>query len=328
MNVLVPGARFVKEEVWVNGKFVPTSFQLEKGADYEYKILIRARREGTYHVHPLVNLKGLGAVGGPGRFVDVSEGETGFTNPTKLAASGKIIDLERYGLSYVLRWWFVWTALGLGWLLYWISRRTLIRSGALVSAKDEETLITPFHRKLGIGALVLVLVVIAASYKFTSDRFSPLVPLQAGSIRVDALEEPRTVEVAFAGGKYNGAKRLVVLELDVTNRGETPLALGEFSTATVRFVNEDVKFVKESLLESSSGKGISVQGEMKPFSVEPGEKERLKLSIVSELWDTENLTSLEKTTESAFGGLLHFYDPAGERQIVAASGIVIPEFRS
>ena len=58
MHVYVPGPVFVRKGVWVNGKPMVRSATYEIGRDYEYKIVMKARRPGMHQFTSHAQYKG------------------------------------------------------------------------------------------------------------------------------------------------------------------------------------------------------------------------------------------------------------------------------
>ena len=58
----------------MNGISVANSVDLQLGADYEFKLVLKARIPGRYHIHPMMNLKDVGVIVGPGMWIEVSGG--------------------------------------------------------------------------------------------------------------------------------------------------------------------------------------------------------------------------------------------------------------
>ena len=72
LNVSSPGPVFVRTERYQNGQASVSSAALKLGGDYDFKIVLKARLPGRYHLHPFFNLHDAGAVMGPGRWLKSS----------------------------------------------------------------------------------------------------------------------------------------------------------------------------------------------------------------------------------------------------------------
>ena len=71
LNVSAPGPVFIRTERYLNGRPWVSSVALKPGGDYEFKIVMKARLPGRYHVHPFFNLHDAGPVMGPGEWLEV-----------------------------------------------------------------------------------------------------------------------------------------------------------------------------------------------------------------------------------------------------------------
>jgi methane/ammonia monooxygenase subunit B len=103
--------------------------------------------------------------------------------------------------------------------------------------------------------------------------------------------------------------------------------LGEFNTATIRFLNPAVGIMDEisdnypDYLMSKTGLSLDDKSE-----IQPGETRTLKVKAQDSAWETERLASLVYDPDSHFGGMLFFYDSEGKRHISTVGGSLIPKF--
>ena len=72
LNVSSPGPVFVRTERYQNGQASVSSAALKLGGDYDFKIVLKARLPGRYHLHPFFNLHDAGAIMGPGHWFEVA----------------------------------------------------------------------------------------------------------------------------------------------------------------------------------------------------------------------------------------------------------------
>ena len=118
LNIGIPGPVFIRAGSWIGGQLVPRSVSLELGETYEFKVLLKARRPGDWHVHTMMNVKGGGPIIGPGKWVTVTGSMGSFVNPIT-TLTGETIDLETYNLGNTYFWHAAWYAVGLIWVAYW-----------------------------------------------------------------------------------------------------------------------------------------------------------------------------------------------------------------
>jgi methane/ammonia monooxygenase subunit B len=57
LNISTPGPVLIRTERYLNGKPFMNSVALQPGGDYTFKIMLKGRLPGRYHIHPFFNLK-------------------------------------------------------------------------------------------------------------------------------------------------------------------------------------------------------------------------------------------------------------------------------
>ncbi|SVB88064.1 uncharacterized protein METZ01_LOCUS240918, partial [marine metagenome] len=119
LNIGVPGPVFVRMESEVNGVNMVNSTSFELGATYDFRVVIKARVPGRYHVHPVLHVEHAGPLVGPGIWVETSGNAADFKHEVT-TLTGNVVDLEKFGFANVVSWHIIWFVLGLIWLVYWI----------------------------------------------------------------------------------------------------------------------------------------------------------------------------------------------------------------
>ena len=109
LNVGEPGPVLIRKSAFVSGVPAPRTFSIEVGHDYEYKLVLKARRQGRYHVHVQINVKDGGPIVGPGQWITIKGDMANFTNDVTLL-DGTTIDLEHYGIGWTMTYHFLWMA--------------------------------------------------------------------------------------------------------------------------------------------------------------------------------------------------------------------------
>ncbi len=99
LTAAMPGPVMLVQERWINGVFTPGSVTLRQGEEYDFKLILQGRREGRYHVHPMVAVQGVGPLLGPGVWITIAGGGA-VANPLMLR-NGETINLET-GLAPLL----------------------------------------------------------------------------------------------------------------------------------------------------------------------------------------------------------------------------------
>jgi len=150
LNIGIPGPVFIRQGSWIGGKLVPRSVALELGETYEFKVLLRARRPGDWHVHSMMNVEGGGPIIGPGKWVTITGSMGSFTNPIT-TLTGTSLDLETYNLDNTYFWHTFWYAVGLAWVFYFARKPMFVPRHLAVEAGKADSLITDTDKKSWYG---------------------------------------------------------------------------------------------------------------------------------------------------------------------------------
>jgi methane/ammonia monooxygenase subunit B len=325
LNIGIPGPVFIRAGSWIGGQLVPRSVSLELGDTYEFKVLLKARRPGDWHVHTMMNVEGGGPIIGPGKWVTITGTMGEFVNPLT-TLTGQTIDLENYALDNVYFWHALWYSLGLAWLIFWIKRPMFIPRHIAVTSGKADTLISATDKKVAIGFAVATLGILMYSMGATNEEYPITTPLQAGLMRgIKPIEMPEaTVSVKVEDATYRVPGRAMQMTLTITNNGDSAVRLGEFNTASVRFLDADV-------LEDESGypddilaeEGLTVSDNS---PIAPGESRTVEVTASDAAWEVYRLADLIYDPDSRFAGLLFFFDEDGNRQMTMVDAPLIPSF--
>jgi len=325
LNIGIPGPVFIRAGSWIGGQLVPRSATLELGETYEFKVLLKARRPGDWHVHTMMNVKGGGPIIGPGKWVTVTGSMGQFVNPIT-TLTGETVDLEHYNLSNIYFWHAFWYALGLAWLFYWARKPMFIPRSIAVESGKADSLITAADKKVALGFAVGTIAIVAMSMGSTNEKYPVTTPLQAGLLRgIKSLELPApTVAVKVEDATYRVPGRAMQMTLTITNNGDSAVRLGEFNTAGVRFldaaVSQDETGYPDDLLAEE---GLTVSDNS---ALAPGQSRTIQVTASDAAWEVYRLADLIYDPDSRFAGLLFFYDEAGNRQMVTIDAPLIPSF--
>lgn len=325
LNIGIPGPVFIRAGSWIGGQLVPRSVSLELGDTYEFKVLLKARRPGDWHVHTMMNVEGGGPIIGPGKWVTITGTMGEFVNPLT-TLTGQTIDLEDYALDNVYFWHALWYSIGLAWLIFWIKRPMFIPRHIAVTSGKADTLISATDKKVAIGFAVGTLALLMYGMGSTNEKYPITTPLQAGLMRgIKPIEMPETsVAVKVEDATYRVPGRAMQMTLTITNNGDSAIRLGEFNTASVRFLDADV-------LEDESGypddllaeEGLTVSDNS---PIAPGESRTVEVTASDAAWEVYRLADLIYDPDSRFAGLLFFFDEDGNRQMVMVDAPLIPSF--
>jgi len=325
LNIGIPGPVFIRAGSWIGGQLVPRSVSLELGETYEFKVLLKARRPGDWHVHTMLNVKGGGPIIGPGKWVTVTGSMSSFVNPIT-TLTGETVDLENYNLGNTYFWHGLWYAIGVLWVAYWARKPMFVPRLIAVDAGKADTLITAADRKVALGFAVGVIGIVAMSMASTNEKFPITTPLQAGLLRgIKSIEMPApTVAVKIEDATYRVPGRAMQMTMTITNNGDSAIRLGEFNTAGVRFMDanvaQDESGYPDDLLAEE---GLTVS-DNSPLA--PGQKRTVQVTASDAAWEVYRLADLIYDPDSRFAGLLFFWDAAGNRQLVTIDAPLIPTF--
>jgi methane/ammonia monooxygenase subunit B len=238
LTAAAPGPVMLVQERWINGVFTPGSVALRQGEEYEFKLVLRGRREGRYHVHPMVAVQGVGPLLGPGAWIAVTGGGA-FENPLTLW-NGETIDLETFTLPRIAIWHVIVVALGLAWLMYWVAQPILRRSLGVASGA-EDSLITRRDRRVSIALGVLTGVAIVVGVLTTKASYPHTIPHQVIKVEIPTGPQPASlVKIKREAVRYDPVAHTLTLEVEVTNTDEKPAVLRQFVTAMLTFMNKDL----------------------------------------------------------------------------------------
>jgi len=325
LNIGIPGPVFIRAGSWVGGQLVPRSISLELGETYDFKVLLKARRPGDWHVHTMLNVKGGGPIIGPGKWVTITGSMKDFVDPIT-TLTGETIDLENYNLSNTYFWHAFWYALGLAWLGYWMRKPMFIPRSIAVEAGKADSLISGTDKKVAMGFAVGTLAIVAMSFSNTESQFPVTTPLQAGLLRgIKSIEMPATsIAVKVEDATYRVPGRAMQMTLTITNNGDSPVRLGEFNTAGVRFLDSNVAVDETGYPDDLlAEEGLTVS-DNSPLA--PGQTRTVQVSASDAAWEVYRLADLIYDPDSRFAGLLFFYDAAGKRQLITIDAPLIPTF--
>ena len=323
-NVGSPSPVFVRLSTKLNGHPTFISGPLEIGRDYEFEVKLKARIPGRHHMHAMVNVKDAGPIAGPASWMNISGSWDDFTNPIT-TLTGKNIDLETFNFSNGIFWHLVWLGLGCFWIGYFVAKPMFLPRSRVLLAYGDELLTSPTDRKVGLVVAILTCAIVWGGYRYTETVHPYTVPIQAGESKVEPLPiAPNPVAIKVTHANYDVPGRALRVTMEITNNGDSPVSIGELTTAGVRFVNKlgqthlDPDYPRELVAT-----GLSMDDDR---AVQPGETREVKMEAKDALWEVQRLMALLGDPESRFGGLLMTWDESGTRYINSIAGAVIPVF--
>jgi methane/ammonia monooxygenase subunit B len=236
--------------------------------------------------------------------------------------------MESFGFANGVFWHLFWGVLAAGWLLWWVRRPLFISRYRMLDAGLEHELITDQDKLIAKVVLVGVPVLVLALNAVTANSYPDAIPLQAGLDRIlplPAKVNAGTVNVDTIKAEYNVVQRAMLLQVNVDNRSQGAIRIGEFSSANVHFMNPELPNVGNILgKDDVSNNGLSLDNNA---PIEPGEQRTVTIEVRDAAWESEKLDGLIKDADSRLGGLLFLYDDVmGKRYISSISAAVIPKF--
>ncbi|EGW22254.1 bacterial ammonia monooxygenase, subunit AmoB [Methylobacter tundripaludum] len=328
LNISTPGPVLIRTERYLNGKPFMNSVALQPGGDYNFKIVLKGRLPGRYHIHPFFNLKDAGQVMGPGVWLEITGSPSDFSNKVK-TINGEVIDMETYGLGNGIFWHLFWGLLATAWLLWWLRRPLFIPRYRMLQAGGlEDELVTPNDRLIAKAMLVGVPLLVLAVNAMTISEYPNAIPLQASLDQIlplSAQVNAGVVDVETLKAEYRIPERSMEFTVKVNNRSENPVQIGEFSTANVHFLNKDLQAAYQGDSTSMTAfEGLSLEN---PAPIQPGEQRTMTITARDGFWESEKLNGLIRDADSRIGGLLFLYDSVtAARYISSITAAVIPKF--
>ena len=327
LNISTPGPVLIRTERYLNGKPYVNSVALQPGGDYTFKVVLKGRLPGRYHIHPFFNLKDAGQVMGPGVWLEVSGNAADFRNEVK-TINGEVINMETYGLSNGIFWHVFWGALAAAWLLWWVRRPLFIARYRMLQAGLEDELVTQQDKHIGKAILIGVPLFVLGANWMTISEYPKAIPLQAALDQIlplSAQVNAGVVDVDTLKAEYRIPERAMTFLVKVNNRGDKPIQVGELAIANVRFLNKELAKPSQDNTDTMiAPDGLTLDN---ATPIQPGEERTMTIIAKDALWESEKLDGLIRDSDSRIGGLLFFYDGlVGERFISSITAAVIPKF--
>jgi methane/ammonia monooxygenase subunit B len=325
LNIGIPGPTFIRVESYIGDKLVPRSVALELGETYSFRVVLKARRPGEWHVHTMMNVEGGGPIIGPGKWIAVTGSMGSFVNPIT-TLTGTTLDLETFNTSTIWGWHILWFVLGIAWMVYFCRGPVFLPRFMMVRAGRAGELITPTDRKVAIAFTVGTLVVTLFGYSNANSTYPVTIPLQAGTMRgmVPLEGVMGNVHVKVDDATYRVPGRAMTMTLTIHNGEDSAVRIGEFMAGAVRFMDPDV-FVDETGYPEDllAPEGLTVSDNS---PIQPNETRTVTVTASDAAWEIYRLSDIIYDPDSRFAGQLYFFDDAGKRSITVIEGPLIPTF--
>ncbi len=326
LNIGIPGPVFIRQESYIGDKIVPRSVELHLGNSYDFKVVLKARRPGEWHIHTMINVDGGGPVIGPGKWATINGSMSDFTNEIT-ALTGQTFDLEDWQLSTIYAWHTIWYIVGIAWIVWWVRRPVFIPRMHMIKAGRAKELITPTDKKVTLAFLIGTLALVLVSYNSANSNFPVTIPLQAGKFRSIPVSENTTgdVHVTMTEATYRVPGRAMRMVVSVHNGADEAVRLGEFMGGSIRFLNADVAVDEAEYPENLlAPEGLSVSPDT---AIAPGETAEIEVIAGDAAWEIERMSDIIYDPDSRMAGMLFFYEEgSGDRHMAIVNGPLIPIF--
>jgi methane/ammonia monooxygenase subunit B len=325
LNIGIPGPVFVRQESYIGGQIVPRSVALKLGEDYEFKVVLKARRPGDWHVHTMMNVKGGGPIIGPGKWVNITGSMSSFTNPIT-TLTGKTVDIETFNEGTIWAWHALWFAIGLAWMAYFCKGPVFLPRWIMVHSGRAKELITDTDKKVTIAFMLGTVLLVGFSYGAANSSYPITIPLQGGVLReIPHLPDQRgNVHVKVDDATYRVPGRAMKMTLTIHNGSETPVRLAEFQAGAIRFLDAEV-FEDDTLYPENvlAPDGLT-NSDNSPIA--PDETRTVEVTAQDASWEIERMSDIIYDPDSRFGAIVWFIGEDGSRQSAILNAPLIPVF--
>jgi methane/ammonia monooxygenase subunit B len=322
MGLIAPGPVVLLKERTINGVSAPSRIDVQRGRIYEFSMTVAGRRPGRWHVHPSFSVKGAGTLLGPGEWITVEENPDGFSNPVTLEG-GTTINLENYQLPFTWIWLVLTFLIGLAWMIYWTVPKRTVTNLAVTSqiplntdGMDYGLITKKDHRNMNwfaIGTALLLL----AGWIYQAQAFPTKMPQQIFQF---APPDPAIAKapvfaetVGLGTAEYDDATQTLTIQTQVTNTGQTPMDLTQFTTTTLKFA-------------TGQGAGPGVMNVAPSATVEPGSSPTtLTLTMKDPAWEAEHLVPIGES-QLLVTGIMVFETPDGQVNYTELEANLKPRF--
>lgn len=325
LNIGIPGPVFIRTESYIGGQLVPRSATLELGNDYEFKVVLKARRPGQWHVHTMMNISGGGPVIGPGKWIEITGSMNNFKNNIT-TLTGKTVDIETFNEGTIWGWHALWYAIGVAWMVYWCKGPVFLPRFMMCQAGRGKELISATDRKVALVATVATFAIVLFGYTSANSKYPITIPLQGGLIReIPNLEgEEGDIHMKLDEATYRVPGRAMKMVMTVHNGTDGPVQLAEFQAGAIRFLDGDV-YVDETLYPENilAPEGLAVSDNS---PLQPDETRTYEVVASDAAWEIERMSDIIYDPDSRFGGLLFWLTDSGRRIRGTVQGPLIPVF--
>jgi methane/ammonia monooxygenase subunit B len=319
IGLIAPGPVVLLKERTINGVSAPSRIDVQKGKIYEYSMTVAGRRPGKWHVHPSFSVKGAGTLLGPGQWITVEENPDGFDNPVTLVGGGTI-NLENYQLPFTWIWLVLTFLIGLAWMIYWTVPKRTVTNLAVTSqiplntdGMDYGLITKKDHRNMNWFALGTALLLVAG-WIYQTAAFPDKMPQQIFQFAPPdpaIASAPVFAQVALGEAEYDKASQTLTVTTQVTNTGDTPMNLTQFTTTTLKFATG-----------TTPGPGVMTVSPSPPIA--PGAPTQVTMTMKDPAWESERLVPIGESSLLITGVLV--FEAGGEKNYTELAANLKPRF--
>jgi methane/ammonia monooxygenase subunit B len=321
IGIIAPGPVVLLKERTINGVSAPSRIDVRRGRLYEFSMTVAGRRTGRWHVHPSFSVKGAGTLLGPGQWITVEENPDGFSNEVTLAEGGGTINLENYQLPFTWIWLVLTFLIGLAWMIYWTVPKRTVTNLAVTSqiplntdGMDYGLITKKDHRNMNLFALGTALLLVAG-WVYQTVAFPDKMPQQIFQFAPPdpaVASNPVFADVAVGTARYDPGTQTLTVEADVTNTGQAPMNLTQFTTTTLKFT-------------TGTAAGPGVLAVSPSPTIAPGSSPtRLTLTMKDPAWETERLVPIGESSLMITGILV--FESGGQTNYTELEANLQPRF--
>jgi methane/ammonia monooxygenase subunit B len=319
IGLIAPGPVVLLKERTINGVSAPSRIDVQKGKIYEFSMTVAGRRVGKWHVHPAFSVKGAGTLLGPGQWITVEENPDGFDNPVTLV-SGGTINLENYQLPFTWIWLVLTFLIGLAWMIYWTVPKRTVTNLAVTSqiplntdGMDYGLITKKDHRNMNWFALGTALLLVAG-WIYQAAAFPDKMPQQIFQFAPPdpaIASAPVFAQAALGEAEYDKASQTLTVTTQVTNTGDTPMNLTQFTTTTLKFATG-----------TTPGPGVMTVSPTP--TIAPGAPTQVTMTMKDPAWESERLVPIGESSLLITGVLV--FEAGGEKNYTELEANLKPRF--
>ncbi|WP_159929325.1 methane monooxygenase/ammonia monooxygenase subunit B [Rhodococcus sp. WAY2] len=321
LTVNQPGPQFFIEDREMSGMFTPQSVKVVKGGVYPYKMVLKARLPGTWHIHPAMAMEGTGTLVGAGQDITINDVGT-FAQPQTLS-DGRTVDLATFGLSRVTTWHVIGLVLGVLYLAYWL-RKSILQRAMVVGGGRASTLVSRRDLKVGVAFAGVAMLIGTAGFAYATTSDGPHVPLQVA--RYEPVPEAPSSLASHMDTKVDSAvfqedTGKLVMKIQVRNNADSAINLDHLQFADYEVFNKD-------LAAQGMADGQNVATVSPSAAIEPGASRDLTIELDARELAARNLLPLNEA-QIRLTGLMFFRDASGQEsaaEINEMTSGILPQF--